>query len=45
MRIDPPKEAAGRFNGLTPLEQKTRKVSIAVAFVGVFVWAVKILFL
>lgn len=32
------------FKDLTSLEQKTRKASIALAFVGVFVWAVKILF-
>jgi hypothetical protein len=43
MRLDPGKET-GKFDDLTPLEQRTRKVSIAVAFIGVFVWAVKILF-
>lgn len=33
------------FAELTPLQQKTRKIAIAIAFIGVFVWAVKILFL
>ncbi|MCO5935202.1 hypothetical protein NAF17_06595 [Mucilaginibacter sp. RB4R14] len=32
------------FEDLTTLEQKSRKVAIAFAFVSVFVWAVKILF-
>ncbi|WP_156088739.1 hypothetical protein [Mucilaginibacter pedocola] len=33
------------YEDLTPLENKTRKVAIAFVFVGVFFWAVKILFL
>lgn len=33
------------FAHLTPLQQRTRKAAIALAFIGVFVWAVKILFL
>lgn len=33
------------FAELTPLQQKTRKIAIVVAFIGVFVWVVKILFL
>ncbi|WP_292939625.1 MULTISPECIES: hypothetical protein [unclassified Mucilaginibacter] len=33
------------FAHLTPLQQRTRKAAIVLAFIGVFVWAVKILFL
>jgi hypothetical protein len=32
------------YEELTPLEQKTRKAAIILAFIGVFVWTVKILF-
>ncbi|MDB5126454.1 hypothetical protein [Mucilaginibacter sp.] len=44
MRIKPAENEGDAFKDLTPLEQKTRKASIVLAFVGVFVWAVKILF-
>jgi hypothetical protein len=43
MRIDPV-EKSDEFDQLTPLEKGTRIASIMLAFVGVFVWAVKILF-
>jgi|GEM_PF-1366954 hypothetical protein len=33
------------YEGLTPIEKKTRKAAIVFVFVGVFFWAVKILFL
>lgn len=45
MKIVPKKQKADIYENLTPLEKKTRKAAIALAFVGVFVWAVKILFL
>ncbi|MES2062025.1 MAG: hypothetical protein V4456_08900 [Bacteroidota bacterium] len=45
MRIKPAENEGDAFKDLTPLEQKTRKAAIVLAFVGVFCWAVKILFL
>ena len=45
MRIDPPKPQKDPFEDLSPLQKKTRKAAIVFAFIGVFVWAVKILFL
>jgi hypothetical protein len=46
MKITPKNNLkADPFAGLSPLEQKTRKAAIAFVFVGVFFWAVKILFL
>ncbi|HEX8020842.1 MULTISPECIES: hypothetical protein [Mucilaginibacter] len=45
MRIDPPKPEKDPFEDLSPLQKKTRKAAIVFAFIGVFVWAVKILFL
>lgn len=44
MRIKPEETGEDVFKDLTPLEQKTRMAAIALAFVGVFVWAAKILF-
>jgi len=44
MKIKPAEDEGDVFKDLTPLEQKTRIASIVLAFVGVFVWAVKILF-
>ncbi|MBL4676120.1 MAG: hypothetical protein JKY70_07960 [Mucilaginibacter sp.] len=48
MRIEPEKieqvEHYNEFADLTPLQQRTRKAAIFLAFVGVFVWAAKILF-
>jgi hypothetical protein len=44
MRIKPTEKKGDVFKDLTPLEQKSRKAAIAFAFIGVFVWAVKILF-
>ncbi|WP_199501956.1 hypothetical protein [Mucilaginibacter conchicola] len=48
MRIQPEKiekeEQYDEFADLTPTQQRTRKASIILAFVGVFVWAAKILF-
>ncbi|WP_203234953.1 hypothetical protein [Mucilaginibacter terrigena] len=44
MRIKPAEKEGDVFKDLTPLEQKTRKAAIVLAFVGVFVWAAKILF-
>ncbi|WP_162996424.1 hypothetical protein [Mucilaginibacter celer] len=45
MRIDPPEIEKDPYEDLTPLQKKTRKATIWFAFIGVFVWAVKILFL
>ena len=45
MKIKPQEDEADIYKDLTPLEQKTRKASIVFAFVGVFVWTIKILFL
>jgi hypothetical protein len=46
MKITPnTKIKADPYAGLSPLENKTRKVAIAFVFAGVFVWAVKILIL
>ncbi len=45
MRIEPiikPKDT--RFDHLTDVEKKARKVAIAVAFLGVFIWMFKIIF-
>jgi Mrp family chromosome partitioning ATPase len=42
MRMKPAESEGDVFKDLTPLEQKTRKASIVLAFVGVFVWVVKI---
>ena len=44
MKILPKQSKADVYQDLTPLEQKTRKAAIIVAFIGVFVWAAKILF-
>ncbi|MES2266113.1 MAG: hypothetical protein V4520_05110 [Bacteroidota bacterium] len=44
MRIKPTETQGDVFEDLTPLEQKTRKAAIVFAFIGVFVWAAKILF-
>ncbi|MEO6521601.1 MAG: hypothetical protein ABIN91_07985 [Mucilaginibacter sp.] len=45
MRIEPVKnEKVDRFKDLTPTHKMTRKVAIALAFVGVFVWLFKIMF-
>jgi len=45
MKITPAQDEEDIFKDLTPLEKKTRKAAIAFAFVGVFVWTIKILFL
>ncbi|MET3980145.1 hypothetical protein ABIB62_002515 [Mucilaginibacter sp. UYP25] len=44
MRIKPAEKKGNVFEDLTPMEQKNRKAAIAFAFIGVFVWAAKILF-
>jgi len=44
MKITPKENKADIFKDLTPLEQKTRRVAIFLAFFGVFVWVFKILF-
>ncbi|QXV64201.1 hypothetical protein INP83_13990 [Mucilaginibacter sp. 21P] len=48
MRIEPKiveqKEACDEFAELKPLQQRSRKAAIWLAFVGVFIWAAKILF-
>ncbi|MGY4538277.1 hypothetical protein ACVW0P_002697 [Mucilaginibacter sp. UYNi724] len=44
MKIIPAEKKGDVFEDLTPMEQKTRKAAIAFAFIGVFVWAAKILF-
>lgn len=44
MKIVPRERDTDIFKDLTPLEQQTRKAAIVVAFIGVFVWAAKILF-
>lgn len=38
IKVDP-------FEGLTPIEKKTRKAAVIFVFLGVFFWAVKILIL
>ncbi|MBD1362229.1 hypothetical protein IDJ77_00275 [Mucilaginibacter sp. ZT4R22] len=46
MKITPnTKSKADPYEGLSPLEKKTRKAAIAFVFAGVFFWAVKILIL
>jgi hypothetical protein len=45
MRIDPIEAKPDPFKDLTPLQNKSRKAAIAIAFIGVFIWAIKILFL
>jgi len=45
MRVEPAKrEKIDLFKDLSPIHKVTRKVAIAVAFVGVFVWLFKIMF-
>ncbi|WP_255486812.1 hypothetical protein [Mucilaginibacter sp. SP1R1] len=44
MRIEP-KITLDKYKDLTPVQRKTRRVAIVVAFCGVFVWAIKILFI
>jgi hypothetical protein len=38
------KKAVDPFKDLTPLQRKTLTVAIIVAFLGIFVWFIKILF-
>jgi hypothetical protein len=38
------KKAADPLKDLTPLQRNTLTVAVAVAFLGIFVWFVKILF-
>jgi len=45
MRIDPIETKPDPFKDLTPLQNRSRKAAIAIAFIGVFVWVIKILFL
>jgi hypothetical protein len=45
MKITPKENTEDIFRELTPLQQTTRKAAIVFAFVGVFVWTIKILFL
>ncbi|WP_374948246.1 hypothetical protein [Mucilaginibacter sp.] len=42
MKIEPQQQETDIYKDLTPLEQKTRKVAVAFAFIGVFIWAIKI---
>jgi hypothetical protein len=44
MKITPKPIKTDVYEELTPLEQKTRKAAIILAFIGVFVWTAKILF-
>ncbi|WP_295716992.1 hypothetical protein [Mucilaginibacter sp.] len=45
MRIDPIEAKPDPFENLTPLQNRSRKAAIAIAFIGVFVWVIKILVL
>jgi hypothetical protein len=46
MKITPnTKSKVDPYEGLSPLENKTRKAAIIFVFAGVFFWAVKILIL
>jgi hypothetical protein len=45
MRIDPIEAKPDPFESLTPLQNRSRKAAIAIAFIGVFVWVIKILVL
>jgi hypothetical protein len=45
MRIDPIEAKPDLFENLTPLQNRSRKAAIAIAFIGVFVWVIKILVL
>jgi hypothetical protein len=44
MRIEPQKPQ-DKYKDLSALQKKTRKAAITLAFCGVFIWAIKILFL
>jgi hypothetical protein len=38
------KKAVDPFKDLTPLQRKTFRAAVIVAFVGIFVWFIKIIF-
>lgn len=40
-----PKVITDPYKHLTPLQNTTRIMAIVIAFVGVFIWVIKILFL
>ncbi|SDP71479.1 hypothetical protein SAMN05428975_2280 [Mucilaginibacter sp. OK268] len=44
MRLEPKKQEFDPFENLSPLQKKTRKAAIVVAFIGSFAWVIKILF-
>jgi len=44
MRLEPKKQELDPFENLSPLQKKTRKAAIVVAFIGSFAWVIKILF-
>ena len=44
MRIEP-QQPQDKYKDLSLLQKRSRKAAIAVAFCGVFVWVIKILFL
>jgi hypothetical protein len=45
MRIDPVNnEVEDPYRDLLPLDKVMRKIAIAVAFVGVFIWFFKVIF-
>jgi len=45
MRIDPKGLKPDPFKDLTVLQNRSRKAAIILAFIGVYVWVLKILFL
>ena len=44
MRLEPKKKGLDPFENLSPIQKKSRKAAIVVAFIGSFVWVIKILF-
>ena len=44
MRIDPQEVDNTPYSNLTLVQKNARKVAIVVAFVGVFIWFIKIVF-
>jgi hypothetical protein len=44
MKIEHKKKAADPFKDLTAIQRRSLTVAIVVAFIGIFVWFIKILF-
>ncbi|MGN8070044.1 hypothetical protein [Mucilaginibacter sp. SG564] len=44
MRLEPEKKKLDPFESLSPVQKKSRKAAVIVAFIGSFAWVVKILF-